>query len=242
MASEIRGNEVPLKGCQWVVFDAVGTLIQPNPSVAAAYHSVASKHGTKLTVEEIGRRFRSAFRQSETDSFPGGPPQNMAWRTSDAIEAARWNWIVRQVVTDVHDLDACFRELWDHFAFPSSWHVFDDVGPTLQSLKDAGYGIAIASNFDSRLHSVCDGHAELQRIERRFVSSEVGFRKPSADFFEAVINRLECPSHQILMVGDEFEHDVRTPIAQGMRAVLIDRNQTAPQQGAIQTLAQLLMR
>lgn len=240
MSNSKDGGENHLAGCQWIVFDAVGTLIQPNPTVAGAYHAVGTKYGTQLSVPEISQRFRTAFRQSETDLFPGGPPPGMSWRTSDAIEVARWNWIVRQVVPDVSDIDACFRELWDHFARPSSWMIFDDVGETLRGLKRAGYRLAIASNFDSRLHSVCDGHVDLQPIERRFVSSETGFRKPSPDFFDAVINRLECPSNQILMVGDDAEHDVNAPAARGMRALLIDRSQLESRQGLIHSLTQLI--
>ena len=241
MSERTMGEIDRLAGCQWIVFDAVGTLIQPNPSVAMAYHIVASNYGSQFSVAEINERFRVAFRQSETDAFPGGPQERMTWRSSDEIEVARWHWIVRQVVPDVSDFDACFRELWDHFASPASWRIFDDVGETLRGLSSAGYRLAIASNFDSRLHSVCDGHADLKSIERRFVSSETGFRKPSRNFFDAVIARLECPSDQILMVGDDLEHDVNAPIARGMRAVLIDRSLSQSRPGTIGSLEQLII-
>ena len=107
--------------CRWLIFDAVGTLIEPDPPVAVAYQSIAARYGSRATLVEVGERFRRAFRLSETDGFPNGPPAGLTWSSSDAIEVARWRWIVQQVVPDVDDIDRCFIELWDHFAQPTSW-------------------------------------------------------------------------------------------------------------------------
>lgn len=225
---------------RWIVFDAVGTLIRPNPSVAVAYQMIGARHGSRVTADETGDRFRLAFEQSENDSFPGGPPKGAPWLTGHDIEVARWRWIVRQVLFDVNDLVKCFDELWDHFSRPASWSCFDDVKASLESLSAAGYRLAIASNFDSRLHSVCDGRVELNRIERRFVSSEIGFRKPAAGFFQSVIDTCGVPASQILMVGDDAEHDVAGPEASGMNAILIDRDSTLSNVRSIRTLEKLV--
>ena len=84
--------------------------------------------------------------------------------------------------------------------------------------------MAIASNFDQRLHPICDGIAALGLFERRFISSELGFRKPSADFYREIVSGLNVASEQILMVGDGLENDVEGALSVGMHAVLIDRN------------------
>ena len=73
---------------RWLIFDAVGTLIQPTPSVAIAYHTIAARHGSNRSISEVGDQFRQAFRQSETDLFPGGPAAGSPWLTSDEIEIA----------------------------------------------------------------------------------------------------------------------------------------------------------
>ena len=224
---------------RWLVFDAVGTLIQPDPPVAEAYQSIAARHGSSLTVGEVGERFRQVFRRSETEAFPEGPAEGSPWLSSHAIEIARWRWIVREVIPDVDNPELCFLELWEHFANPRSWSCFDDVDATLSWLVESGYQLAIASNFDSRLHAVCVGHPPLQAIERRFVSSETGFRKPAPDFYARLIAHCDCPANEILMVGDDPEHDVAAPRAAGMRAVLIDRRTTVPIPGTIRSLHEL---
>ena len=239
MLSDFEGRFSP-SSIQWLVFDAVGTLIQPNPSVAFAYHSIASRYGSLISVDEISRRFRRAFRQSETDKFPNGPAVGSHYLSNDSIEYARWRWIVEQVVPDVNNIQRCFAELWDHFASPSSWSVFDDVGSTLTALKRSGYRLVIASNFDSRLHSVCHGHEQLNAIEQSFVSSEVGYRKPAKEFYQSLISSCGCRPNQILMIGDDPEHDVAGPIASNMHALLIDRKSTIVDQKSIRSLDQLL--
>lgn len=213
-----------MSDCQWLVFDAVGTLIDPNPSVAMAYHTLGTQFGSQLTVHEVGQRFRSAFRRSEQDGFPGGPPISQPWKTSDEIEQSRWRWIVREVLPDVRDHEGCFRALWDHFAIPASWKCFDDVERSLPQLSDSGYQLAISTNFDDRLHSVLDVSSYLTSIKHRVISATVGFRKPSAEFYAAVIQECGCPAEQILMVGDNFEYDVRAARQSGLQALHLDRD------------------
>jgi len=122
----------------------------------------------------------------------------------------------------------------------SSWSVFDDVALTLTALRESGYHLAIASNFDSRLHLVCGGHDALSLIEQRFVSSEIGYRKPAKEFYSSLISSCGCPANQILMVGDDMEHDVKGPIASNMYALLIDRQSTEFEANSIRSLNELL--
>jgi putative hydrolase of the HAD superfamily len=230
------------RGYRWLVFDAVGTLIFPTPSVAEAYQAIAARHGSRITTDQAKDRFRTAFRQSETDQFPGGPTVAASLVTNDQIEVARWQWIVRQVIPDADDMDACFRELWDHFARPSSWLCFPDVAETLEALRSNGVELAIASNFDSRLHSICVGDPALKQITRRYVSSETGFRKPAAEFYRHLISDLGCSAEEILMVGDDQDHDVAGPRAAGMKAVYLDRSLKVATAGSIGSLIELIDR
>ncbi|MDX1967939.1 MAG: HAD hydrolase-like protein [Planctomycetaceae bacterium] len=225
---------------RWIVFDAVGTLLTPRPAVADAYHSAGRRFGSRLTRDEIDRRFKSAFRDSEIRCFPG----DRRGRTSEPEESARWRWIVQQVLPDVTDGDACFSELWNHFAEPASWNVYDDVGPTLTALCRSGYQLAMASNFDSRLHRICESFAVLRPIPLRLVSSEVVFRKPAADFYRAILSTCQAAPEEVLVVGDDLGGDVEGPRACGMASIWLDRRGTRNETGvpSIPSLAALAPR
>ncbi len=231
-----------MSDCKWIVFDAVGTLINPDPTVATAYHQIGTRYGSQISVAEIGQRFRTAFHGSERDGFPGGPSVAEHWKTSDPIEVARWRWIVRQVLPDVHDPEGCFRDLWDHFARPSSWRCFSDVGDSLLQISRAGYRLAIASNFDGRLHSVCDALSDLSMIEHRIVSATIGCRKPAPEFYAAIIQACHCEPHQILMIGDNHDCDVRGPRQAGLKALHLDRSLAVGSENQLTSLTELVTR
>src|SRR5207302_1039003 len=53
----------PFAEVRAVFFDAVGTLIHPEPPAGAVYAEVGRRHGSRLTAAEIARRFAAAFRR-----------------------------------------------------------------------------------------------------------------------------------------------------------------------------------
>jgi putative hydrolase of the HAD superfamily len=200
-----------------VVFDAVGTLIYPNPGVAEAYAAHGARHGSRRGVAEVLAAFRQAFlRQEEWDRQSGGLV------TSEAREHKRWRAIVSDTFPDVVDPEPLFDSLWGHFALGRNWALFDDVAACWERLEALGLKLAVASNFDSRLNRIC---AELPPLNRAavFVSSELGWRKPARPFFDAIAGQLALASEELLMVGDDLENDYQAARAAGWQAVLLDR-------------------
>ena len=58
----------------------------------------------------------------------------------------------------------------------------------------------------------------LTLAEHVFASSELGWRKPSAEFFRAVERRLGRKPHELLLVGDDPELDVAAARRAGWHA------------------------
>src|SRR5262249_24839025 len=105
-----------------IFFDAVGTLIHPEPVASRVYFEVGRRFGSRLTEEEIAARFLQAYRrQEELD-------RAQAWHTSEERERARWRDIVCHVLDDAADRDSCFAELYAHFARPTSWRLDPALG------------------------------------------------------------------------------------------------------------------
>ena len=204
-----------------VVFDAVGTVIFAQPAVAEVYAAIGERHGSKRTQAEISRQFRAVFPRLLAEHNTRGV---LPGQTSEEDESQFWRDVVTAIFDDVEQPRACFQELWDHFARPVAWRCFDDVGPTISSLTGRGCEIVIASNFDDRLHQVCDGLLELRNVARRVISSRVGFRKPSVRFFEATLEIVGYRADEVLMVGDDFQNDVTAARKAGLKACWLRRN------------------
>ena len=123
-----------------VAFDAVGTLIYPDPPVAEVYARVGRKYGSRLSEEEIRTRFREAFRAVYSGSLTP---------TDELLERSRWREIVLGVFK-FHDLkktEDCFEELFAHFAKPEAWRCYPDVGETLSELAARGYAVGARVEF-----------------------------------------------------------------------------------------------
>src|SRR5687768_3369207 len=99
-----------------VAFDAVGTLIYPDPGVAEVYARVGRKYGSRLREEQVRVKFREAFRVEH----------EREWGTSEEWERLRWRLIVQRVF-GFEDIEPCFEELFAHFGRAESWKCFPDV-------------------------------------------------------------------------------------------------------------------
>jgi putative hydrolase of the HAD superfamily len=206
-------SEKPIRA---VFFDAVGTLIHPEPSAADVYAAVGRRYGSRLDATTIAPRFRAAFRRREELDRRHG------YRTDDEREVQRWKSIVAEVLDDVTDPEGCFQMLFEHFARPDAWRCAPETGSDLRALAEVGCCLGLASNYDKRLHPVVDGLAELRPLRYRVISAEVGFCKPHPCFFQKVCELADAGPEHILVVGDDFANDYQGAVAAGMSAVLYD--------------------
>lgn len=206
----------PVQQIRAIVFDAVGTLIYPSPSVAVAYQQAIHRHcGIDTDPEMTLRIVKNALQTRSSDAD---------LTASEAGERQFWAELIHQLCPDSDGFQACFDDLFAHFGNAAHWRCFPDVGNVIHSLTSAGLEVAIASNFDLRLNSVCDGLHELAGISRRIISSQVGWRKPAQQFFDAVAQELQLPREHILMVGDDLQNDILGAVSSGLPSAWICRD------------------
>jgi putative hydrolase of the HAD superfamily len=220
-------NRRPIR---FVLFDAVGTLIYPSPPVAEVYAAAGRRFGSALTATEIRPRFIRALAR-EGEAREGEAPAEPLLETNENRERRCWQQIVADVFDDVRDYTQLFDKLWNHFADPTAWRVFDDVAPTWKLLERAGYQLGIASNFDARLISLCEAHPPLDRCQHVYVSSLIGFAKPSPRFFEVIESKIAAAPEEILFVGDDVINDAVAGNTAGWWTILLDRSGEQPTSG-----------
>ncbi len=200
-----------------ILFDAVGTLMQPDPGVALAYHRVGTQHGSRHALDEVDRRFRRAFAREEQHDR-----DVELHRTCQERELERWRSIVAEVFDDVADFNALFIDLWKHFARAEHWRLTDDAAEVWSTLSQQGLRLGIASNFDDRLDKICRRLEPFTSCRDVFASSRLRVRKPHVDFFRRIERHLGCQSDELMLVGDDEQNDYQAARAAGWRAVLID--------------------
>ncbi len=224
-----------------VLFDAVGTLVFPDPPVVEAYQRVGRELGSSRTLAVIKELFREAYRRSESlFALPGQVGGLGRQPTSDEQERKRWRQVIGEVFADLSAAraDEALERLWRHFAQPQHWRLYDDVAAVWQDLTQRGFVLGIASNFDDRLDAICRGLPPLHQCRHVFISSQVGYPKPAPQFFRAVEERLGLRGDEILLVGDDWTNDVLGGRSCGWQVQHVVRN-GPPSEGAIRSLAEL---
>ena len=209
-----------------VTLDGAGTIFDVAEPVGATYARIGAQHGIAIVPDEVEGRFRAALATAPPLAFPGGSPTRLADH-----ERAWWYAIVRRAfgpAAAARRFDACFAELFAHYARPEAWRTFDDVPATLPRLRARGLRLAVVSNFDQRLSGVLEGLGLKQLLDLVVHSSAVGAAKPDPDIFHGALARLGVSAEQTLHAGDGLVTDVEGARAAGLRAVLVDRADRRP--------------
>ena len=217
-----------------VFFDAAGTLIHLRQPVGMVYAQIAREHGIEAEPEALNQAFRSVWKQSP-------PPVHPAGEGAEDDDRSWWRRLVGLTFAQATGpalpesaLETVFTRLYDHFAEPEAWLVYDDVRPTLEKLHGR-CRLLVLSNFDKRLRRILAGHGLNHYFEGMIISSEVGASKPHPRIFEAALGRAHASAAECLHVGDDVKADIGGAQAAGMAAVLVKR----PEQGLEQVLAMM---
>ena len=115
-----------------VLFDAVGTLIELREPVGETYSRALADHGVKVSSRRIGQAFGRVVAKAEPLVFPGAEPALLP-----ALERDWWRRVVRDTLRasasacPVADLDACFEDLWRHYASPAAWRLREGAAEIL---------------------------------------------------------------------------------------------------------------
>ncbi|MFM9197990.1 MAG: HAD family hydrolase, partial [Planctomycetia bacterium] len=158
----------PPAGVNVVVFDVVGTLIEPSPSVAVAYQRAAARHGIERDPYDIQRRFKAAWRRQEAVDAAARP----AFATSRSRESERWRGIVEEVFEGTTAAAAIFADLWEHFGRVEAWRPLERGRELVRAAVEAQMTVALASNFDERLLAIAGQVEPLSWVPHVFPSSE----------------------------------------------------------------------
>ncbi len=107
----------------------------------------------------------------------------------------------------------------------ANWTIEEDALPTLRTLHQAGYRLALLSNAGD--------HKDVLQLVERFglapyldfaiSSASCGYRKPHRRIFEAALTHWSVSPREAIMVGDTLEADILGANAMGIYSIWIVR-------------------
>ena len=121
--------------------------------------------------------------------------------------------------------------------------LYDDTVPTLKYLQNAGFKLAIVSNWDTPLNPLTErlGIAHYFDIIVASHDTRVRSAKPDPHIFNYTLAAVGVSAEEAVHVGDTYEADIIGAKNAGIRPILIDRDgtQTGKWDETIQSLSEL---
>jgi len=99
--------------------------------------------------------------------------------------------------------------------------LYDDARDCLAALQKQGLHVALAGNQTARAEGILRS-LDLP-VDTIGTSDSWGVEKPSAAFFDRIVQELDRPAQEILYVGDRLDNDVGPAQKSGMQTALIRR-------------------
>jgi putative hydrolase of the HAD superfamily len=204
---------------QAVFFDAGATLLHPDPPVEQVYAREFAKEGAPFSPEDFGsaltRAWEEVHSQAAADRYGGVAGETEFWN--------RFLNRVRGFLDGGSVSPEAFARLATHFRDPSSWAIYDDVVPALDTLAARGLVFAVVSNWDSYLPALLESLGLAARFRTISVSAIEQTGKPAPEIFLRTCERLQVAPGQVLHVGDSMAEDYRAARAAGLASLLLDR-------------------
>jgi HAD superfamily hydrolase (TIGR01509 family) len=176
-------------------------------AVALLRQCVASKFLPDMTDIELGQRLRESIDERTRDMIRHDP--EIEPDGGLAIGQVLLHWGAEKI--DRGSGEAIFEAL--RVRIPESRPLFDDVLSTLAVLQERGFQLGVVTNrhwggkfFQEDLQTL--GLLNYFDPRHMAISVDLGIRKPNPAIFLHVLNALDIPPEETVMVGDSLLSDI----------------------------------
>uniref|UniRef100_A0A915ESJ9 Haloacid dehalogenase-like hydrolase domain-containing protein 3 n=1 Tax=Ditylenchus dipsaci TaxID=166011 RepID=A0A915ESJ9_9BILA len=163
-----------IKPLHVVSLDAMGTVIRMKENPSDVYVRFGEERGISADPQAVAFRFRELRThmraREKCFAYYGGGPEH--W----------WSEVVRgcffEYSRDPEVIGKLCKDLFDYYATAEPWELIEeDIVSSFKTIKDHGLKLAIASDFDYRLHSIFEKFNLHSFIDVWVLSGEQGVSK-----------------------------------------------------------------
>jgi HAD superfamily hydrolase (TIGR01549 family) len=208
-----------------IFFDAGYTLLYPFPSIPEVCQSACQDVGLHVQLDQIKRRMKTVedlfFRPFRAD--------HNTWANEDTI-AEFWISYYTSLLSpfvEGHEEVNTYRlahSVFQEFSKYTSWRLYPDVIPTLETLHAHGYSLGIISDWGMALGPIIRHHQLTRYFDCLLISAVTRNAKPSPTLYELALQRANAISDFSIHIGDSYIHDVLGARAMGITPILLDRH------------------
>ena len=201
-----------------VLLDALGTLVDLQPP-APRLRALLEEAGFEVDEERAAAGFGAEIAYYLAHHLDGSDPAALDDLRDRCAEALR-----EALGLPGLDHATARRVMLGALEFTA----FPDAAPALRELRAAGHALIVVSNWDCSLPEWLRPPGLLDLVDEVVSSAVVGAAKPDPAPFRRALELAGAEPEEALHVGDSPENDVAGARAAGVRAVLVDRDGSAP--------------
>ena len=195
-----------------VVFDVDFTIAKPGPDLGPeGYRRLGERYGLALDPARYADARREALTTLKRHPELDHDEEIWVLFTQRIIEG----------MGGVGDTYGAAVEMEGAWARAHHFELYDDVLPTLEALRASGLKIGLLSNSARDLDEFVAHHNLI--VDAVLTSRAHGKTKPHEAIFRRILELLDVPPAEAVMVGDSIEDDIEGAHAVGMRALVVDR-------------------
>ncbi len=226
-----------------VFFDFFKTLfVHEEQSFERSLRKIAARYGVEINWE----RFETAVERLFASTSAPAPATDYSLLESSIIVMMRECEFIREIGIENH-VEQMAWELLQFAGHPlfgvTNAILYDDVVPTLEHLRNAGFKLAIVSNWDTPLDPLTERLGIADYFDAIVASHDVRVRseKPDPHIFNYALTAVGVSAEEVVHVGDTYEADIVGARDVGIRPILLDRDgtQAGRWEETIQSLAKL---
>ncbi len=107
--------------------------------------------------------------------------------------------------------------------------LFDDVLPTLKTLKEHNLTVGLLTNLDTDMKPLCHELGVDTYVDFTITSGEVGVDKPAPPIFLAALRQAGVNAQEAAHIGDQYRVDIVGAREVGITPILLDRYDSYPE-------------
>jgi putative hydrolase of the HAD superfamily len=207
-----------------VFFDAGFTLLHPYPSTPEICQQICQQLNLHIHLDQVKERMQIAedyfFRQVRLNRH--------TWASEQAISEFWIGYYMNLLRPFVEEQDEprlyqLASSIKEEFEKHTSWQLYPDVLPTLNTLRAQGYSLGVVSDWGISLGPILR-HLHLSRyFDFLLISAVARHAKPSPTLYDLALKRSNAIADYTLHVGDSYVQDVLGARAVGITPILLDR-------------------
>jgi len=204
-----------------VFFDWMNTLAHPEPDRHEQYCQTARELGIKISPQKAMRGIYVADSQ-----VPAGiPPKWSEEKDPEPFIRFQEILLAEAGIKLPRDMILKLIKRFKQLLEEASFVLYDDVLPTVKTLKQRGLILGVISNlYIGRVGAALDPYLDLV-----VTSKEAGADKPEPPIFLLALDRAGVNAAAAIYVGDQYDIDVVGARGVGIKPILIDRYDLMPE-------------